>query len=143
MSNQKKWETEVGKVNSLAKFLGNGKLILLIGGVIITLTVILAYHYLFTNIAFDLTGIKKIILAILLGFGASASLTGVVASLMGHRVNVDVLKKAPTSADYQRVISEFLPKLEKAKEEMKHYLEISAVILVLTAVKDIIGYFVG
>lgn len=142
MASHEKWEAEVAKVDRLTRFNKNGNAILLVGGVVIIFLVLLLYHGLITPIKFDnLAGIKTIVVAVILGFGASSAAAGMISSIYAGSVNVEILSN-PQSADDYRKVKQLLPKLEKAKEQMKHYFQISAVILFLTVLKDIIGLFI-
>jgi hypothetical protein len=142
MTDQEKWEKEVEKIHRLSKFNKNAKIILLVTGVVITILVIVLYNYQQGPLQFDnLTVIKTIIVAFLLGFGASSAITGMISSLYAGSINLNVLNNPPNANDYRKV-KELLPKLEKAKEEMKHYFQISAVILLLNVLKDIIDLFI-
>lgn len=142
MTTQEKWEAEVAKVDRLTRFNKNGNAILLVGGVAIIFLVLLLYHGLVTPIKIDnLAGIKTIVVAVLLGFGASSAASGMISSIYAGSVNVKILSNPPRADDYRKV-KQLLPKLEEAKEVMKHYFQISAVILFLTVLKDIIGLFI-
>ena len=143
MTNRKKWEAEVAKVNRVSRFWAKGREILFFGGVIITLTLLVLYQYWTGGLSLDIAGIYRIIVTILLGFGVAASLAGIFGSVLASRINTDLLNEAPTADDYKKVVNEIIPKLDTAKEEMQHYLQISVFLLFLNLCKDIIDYFIG
>ena len=124
------------------KFWEKSQKILLYGGITLSLILLVLYNFWKGDLSLNVAGIYRIVLTILLGFGASASLAGIAGSVIARRIDINIIEKAPTAEDYSKVVNDILPKFNTAKEERQNYLQISLLILFLNLCKDIIAYFI-